>query len=160
MLTQTAAAAAARRDFSNAYLARDMYTMLWHLSEGAGQRTTALPRYAAYHQPDERTMGRKEAVSVRGPAGDERWLHEQCSPDLRPFLPALFNKANFGDDACAIADCTFFDEIDAHYGTANASKQERSVVFLQFVPIGQPQRGSSTQQGAQQQQQVAAGSSK
>ena len=128
-----------------------MYTMLWHLSEGEGQCTTALPRYAAYHQPNERTLARKEPVAVRGPAGDERWKDEQCSPDLRSFLPPLFNKANFGDDACAIGDCTFFDEIDAHFGTANASKdKERVVAFFQFVPKGeqqQQQHARSSQRG-------------
>lgn len=65
-------------------------------------------------------MARKVPVAVHG-EGKE--------------LPPLFDKCNFHDDACAIADCTFFDLQDSHYGTANASPdQERVVAFFQFVP--------------------------
>jgi len=101
-------------DFPTAYLTQGKYTMLWHLSEAAGQRTTALPRFEAHHQPDERTT------------------NEQ----LRDFLQPLFDKKNYASEAARIGDVTLFDQCIPHFGTANTSSQERIVVFFMFLPSG------------------------
>lgn len=101
-------------DFSDAYLTKDKFSMLWHLTAAPGQRTTALPRFAAYHQPDERTT----------------------HMELRSFLPPLFNKATYESDVASIGDVTFFDEGDSHFGTANNSGEERVVIFFMFVANG------------------------
>jgi hypothetical protein len=101
-------------DFSNAFLAQGMHTMLWHLSEAPGQRTTALPRFAAHHQPDERTT----------------------DLELRAFLPPLFDKSNYESEAASVGDVTFFDQRTPHFGTANESSEERVVVFVMFAPKG------------------------
>ena len=101
-------------DFSNAFRAENMFTMLWHLTAAPGQRTTALPRFPAYCQPDEHTS----------------------HVELRSFLPPLFDKANYESDEADIGDVSFFDECVPHFGTANTSSEERVVVFFMFVPCG------------------------
>jgi hypothetical protein len=101
-------------DFSNAFRAENMFTMLWHLTAAPGQRTTALPRFPAYCQPDERTS----------------------HVELRSFLPPLFDKANYESDEADMGDVSFFDECVPHFGTANISSEERVVVFFMFVPCG------------------------
>lgn len=114
-------------DFSNAYLAQGMYTMLWHLTSAPGQRTTALPRFAAFHQPDERTT----------------------PEELRAFLPQLFDKANYESDTVGVGDVSFFDECVPHFGTPNdSSSEERMVVFFMFVPIGTQRYSHSHMQPA------------
>jgi len=103
-------------DFTSAFLTQGMHTMLWHLSEADGQRTTALPRFAAHHQPDQHTLDHPE--------------------ELRAFIQPLFNKGNYESAAAHIGDVTLPDQCVPHFGTANASSQQRVVAFFMFVPIG------------------------
>jgi len=100
-------------DFTGAFLTRGMHTMLWHLSEAPGQRSTALPRFAAHHQPDDHTT-------------DEQ---------LRAFLQPMFDKTNYESEVVALGDVTFFDQCMPHFGTANESDLVRAVLFFMFVPI-------------------------
>jgi hypothetical protein len=115
-------------DFSDAYLSQGKFTMLWHLTAAPGQRTTALPRFAAYHQPDVRTT--KE--------------------ELRAFLPALFDKANYESDAAVVGDVTLFDMCAPHFGTSNESCEERAVVFFMFVARGTHNDSGASQRCAHQ----------
>lgn len=103
-------------DYPRAYNTKNKFTFLMHLSAAPGQRTTALPRFEAHHQPDERTT----------------------NEEMKEFLPKLFDKSYYHSVPVQLASVSFFDEKVSHYGTANDSDEERIVVFVMSVEKDMP----------------------